>query len=112
MKTITAVIRAHMLDNVLHALERCDHFPGVTVCACHGESRGRGAGGAFRAEPDLSMRQMSRLEIYCRDEHCQYLTEAISKTAHTGNPGDGVIAVTDLAEVSRIRSGEQGDAAV
>jgi nitrogen regulatory protein P-II 1 len=112
MKTITAVIRAHMLDRVLHALERCEHFPGVTISACHGESRGRGTGGAYRAEPGLSMREMARLELYCRDEHGQHLVDTISKAAHTGNPGDGVIAVTDLAEVLRIRSGEHGDAAV
>lgn len=112
MKTITAVIRAHTLDRVLHALESCEHFPGVTISSCHGESRGRGIGGAYRSEPGLSLREMSRLEIYCSDERCQHLVQTLSEAARTGNPGDGVIAVTDLADVSRIRSGEQGDAAV
>lgn len=112
MKTITAVIRSHMLDHVLHALERCEHFPGVTISACQGESRGRGEGGAYRAESALSLQKMARLELYCSDEHCQHLAEAISKAAHTGNPGDGVIAVADLVDVFRIRSGERGNAAV
>ncbi len=112
MKTITAVVRVHVLDRVLHALERCEHFPGVTVSNCHGESRGRGVGGSHRPEPGLSLLQMSRIEIYCANEHCEHLAEAIRMAAHTGNPGDGVIGITDLAEVIRIRSGERNDAAV
>lgn len=112
MKTITAVVREHMLDRVLHALERCEHFPGVTISACQGESRGRGTGGAYSPEPGLTLRAMARIELYCSDEHCQHLADTISRAAHTGNPGDGVIAVTDLVDVSRIRSGERGNAAV
>lgn len=112
MKAITAVVRAHLLDRVLHALERCEHFPGVTISACHGESRGRGAGGAYRAEPDLSGPEMTRLEIFCRDEHYTTFTEVIKEAAHTGNPGDGVIGVTDLVKAWRIRSGEINEAAV
>jgi len=112
MKTITAVVRTHLLDRVLHALERCEHFPGVTVSTCHGESRGKGAGGAYRPEPGLSMREMARLGIYCTDEHCSHLAEVIRTAAHTGNPGDGVIGFTDLVYVVRIRSGERNDDAV
>lgn len=112
MKAITAVVRAHLLDRVLHALERCEHFPGVTISDCHGESRGRGEGGAYRADPGLSTREMARLEIYCSDEHFAHLAEVITKAAHTGNPGDGVIGITDLVEVVRIRSGERNNAAV
>ena len=112
MKAITAVVRTQLLDRVLHALERCEHFPGVTINECHGESRGRGAGGAYRAETELSMRDMTRLEIYCRDEHCTHLCDVIKEAAHTGNPGDGVIGVVDLVEILRIRSGERNDAAV
>ncbi len=112
MKAITAVVRAHLLDRVLHALEGCEHFPGVTISPCQGESRGRGAGGAYHAEVSLSMREMARLELYCSDEHYTHLTGVIADAAHTGNPGDGVIGVTDLVEVVRIRSGERNNAAV
>ncbi len=112
MKAITAVVRSHLLDRVLHALERCAHFPGVTISDCQGESRGRGAGGAFLVESGLALHQMKRLEIYCSDEHFPHLADVISESARTGNPGDGLIGVTDLIDVLRIRTGERNDAAL
>ena len=51
------------------------------------------------------------LIMFCRDEHAAELVDAICKAAHTGNRGDGMVAVTELAELVRIRTGERGDAA-
>lgn len=112
MKVITAFVRINMLDHVLHALERCEHFPGVTVSACHGESRGRGSGGSHLAPPGLMMYGMRRLELFCSDEHHEHLANVIREAAHTGIPGDGVIGIGELTEVVRIRGGERNDAAV
>ena len=50
--------------------------------------------------------------MFCADEHAQTVVEAIRAAACTGNPGDGLIAVSELADVLRIRSGERGDAAL
>jgi nitrogen regulatory protein P-II 1 len=53
-----------------------------------------------------------RLELFCADAVCDHLVEVIRKAAHTGNAGDGVIAVTDLDRVARIRTGQEQDEAV
>jgi nitrogen regulatory protein P-II 1 len=37
---------------------------------------------------------------------------AIHKNAHTGMPGDGLIAVQEVVEILRIGSGEHGEGAV
>ena len=39
------------------------------------------------------------------------LVDAICVAAHTGNRGDGMVAVTELGDLVRIRTGERGDAA-
>jgi nitrogen regulatory protein PII len=38
--------------------------------------------------------------------------EAIQRAARTGNEGDGKVFVYSLEQVTRIRTGEKGDAAV
>ncbi len=50
--------------------------------------------------------------MFCPDEQVPTVVEAIRAAAHTGHPGDGLIAVSELADVLRIRSGERGDAAL
>ena len=40
------------------------------------------------------------------------MVQVIQQAAHTGNPGDGLIVVTEAASVIRIRSGEQQEKAL
>ena len=44
--------------------------------------------------------------------HCAKLIEAVVSSARTGEVGDGKIFVTDIADVTRIRTGESGDVAI
>jgi nitrogen regulatory protein PII len=44
-----------------------------------------------------------KLEVICPDERSDELIELIARTAHTGNRGDGIVAVVDVDKVQRIR---------
>lgn len=113
MKQITAVLQPHRLEKVEEALHRLPHMPGFTVFKAHGHPRGHGVGHAYVAdewEPDHHGRLV--LLMYCADEHLAALVQAIEQAAHTGQAGDGLIAVTDVLDIVRIRSGERGNSAV
>ncbi len=113
MKEIKATIRPHRLDNVIQKLHELPHFPGLTHFGCHGQGRGRGAGGAFLlTEADMDSHEAVRIEIICSDDAEQALVQAIAESAHTGNPGDGIITVTDVIKTIRIRSRQTGDQAL
>ena len=113
MKEIKAIIQPHMLGRVLEALHGVPHFPGVTVSDCQGQGRGRGPGGHYQAAQDnIFFKKMTKLEIFCSDAILAELVAVIQRAAHTGNPGDGVIMVAELAQVVRVRTGQQQDAAV
>lgn len=113
MKQIIAVIQPHMLNKVEHALHALAHFPGFTLLRAKGHGRGRAAGHAWQpTEWDLDEHDKVALFIASSNELAPGIVEAIRQNAHTGLSGDGVIVVTEAAEVVRIRTGEHGDAAV
>jgi nitrogen regulatory protein P-II 1 len=113
MQEIRAIIQPHMLSKVLEALHACEHFPGATISDCQGQGRGVGTGGHFEATADsIFFAKKVKLEIFCADTVCDHLVQVIQKAAFTGNPGDGLLVVSSLARVVRIRTAQEQDAAL
>lgn len=112
MKQITAVFRPHRLEQVEQALRALPHLPGFTMHQARGHARGHGADHRFMPDewnPDGHDSLV--LIVFCSDSQAPSLVDTIGQAARTGHPGDGMIAVTELADLVRIRSGERGDAA-
>lgn len=109
MKKIEALIQPHRLAKVVAALHALPSFPGFTVVDANGQGHGRGAGGHYVYEPDESLlfhkRQM--LIVFCTDDLCGPIVDTIARAAQTGRPGDGMIAVSDLSQLVRIRDGQK-----
>ncbi|HLG22375.1 MAG TPA: P-II family nitrogen regulator [Candidatus Manganitrophaceae bacterium] len=113
MKEIKAMIHPHMAGKVAQALRELPRFPGLTLLDARGQGRGRGVGGAYVVtEDDIDYHRKTMMIIVCADEMVPAIVETIRKGAHTGHPGDGIITVGELAEVIRIRAGEQNESAV
>lgn len=113
MKQIIAIIRPSVVERVEHAMHELGHFPGLTLLRVSGESRGRAAGHAYEpADWDIEEHDNVMMLVICSDELVSRVVDAISGAAHTGHLGDGVIAVSEISEVVRIRTGERGEAAV
>jgi nitrogen regulatory protein P-II 2 len=53
-----------------------------------------------------------KLEIATSDDLAAQVVETIMQTASTSSIGDGKVFVFDLAEATRIRTGETGDTAL
>ncbi len=113
MKEIKAIIKSLMADNVVRALHELPHFPGLTFFKAHGQGRGRGAHQEYKPSVEsVFEHEVSQLEIVCADEMADRIVDTIRQAAHTGARGDGLIVVTDVARVVRIRTGEEQDQAV
>lgn len=112
MKQITAIIQPQRLEHVERALHAVTHLPGFTIHASRGHARGHGTDHVFTPD-EWSPHAHDRLVLimFCRDDHAAELVDTICKAAHTGNAGDGMVAVNELCELVRIRTGESGDAA-
>lgn len=113
MKQIIALVQPHRLDKIEASLHQLSHLPGFTLFPAQGHPRGHGVQHIFADDewnPDMHDRLV--LMMFCPDDLAADAVEAIRAAAYTGNPGDGLIAVSDIQDVLRIRTGERGDAAV
>jgi len=113
MKQITAIIRPHRLEAIEEALHALPHLPGFTVFPAQGHPRGHGQGHRFLVDewnPDAHTALV--LMVFCTDADAAGIVDAIHRAARTGKPGDGLVAVAELDDVLRLRTGERGDAAL
>jgi len=112
MKMIIAIIRPERVEAVQAALGTREVYL-MTASDVRGCGRQRGFKEQYRGNEGL-IRLISKvkLEIAVNDEFVAPAVEAIMKAAHSGNIGDGKIFVLPLEECYRIRTGEEGSAAI
>lgn len=112
MKLIIAFIKPFKLDEVGDALKAVG-VSGMSVGDISGFGRQSGQTEVYRgAEYEVEFVPKVRLEILVPDELAAPAVAAIESTAHSGEIGDGKIAVLPVDEVVRIRTGERGADAV
>jgi nitrogen regulatory protein P-II 1 len=111
MKRIEAIIRPSKVPDVCLALERAGH-PGVTVSAIEGRGEREWVHHVRSMTYNESVLAKSRVEVVVKDEDVDMIVKAIRDAALTGEAGDGTIFVHDVAEVIRIRTNENGVAAL
>ena len=115
---VLAIIQPFKLDAMTLALESLPHFGGMTVSECRGFGHGKveeEADNATRA-PQSEVTDFTaklRLEIAVRGRvRADAVIEAIARTAHTGNAGDGKIFSWPLERAVRIRTLDEGSFAL
>jgi nitrogen regulatory protein P-II 1 len=112
MKKIEAIIKPFKLAEVKDALNGIG-VTGMTVTEVKGFGRQKGHTEIYRgSEYTVDFLPKIKLEIVLPDSQIKSAIEAITKSAHTGKIGDGKIFVLPVETAVRIRTDEQGDAAV
>ncbi len=105
MKKIECIIRSKKMSDLEDALKLIG-IHGMTVSEVRGFGNQQTRPDAYLFLPKV------KVEIYSTDEEVDMIIEAISKVCRTGQPGDGKLAVFDVHELVRIRTGERGEVAV
>ncbi|MDP1795304.1 MAG: P-II family nitrogen regulator [Acidimicrobiales bacterium] len=112
MKRIEAIIRPQRAEAVSESLSFFGH-KGVTVVQARGHGIQGGVTQAWRGvEHRVDLLPKSILAVVVEDQDVEECIDVIVKSARTGRMGDGKIFVTDVEEVIRIRTGEEGSAAI
>jgi nitrogen regulatory protein P-II 1 len=112
MKKIEAVIKPFKLEAVQRALADVG-IGGMAVTEVKGFGRQRG-----RTDPPRG-RSLSaiflpkvKVEVVVGDNNATQIMELIVSSAKTGKVGDGKVFVIPIESAMRIRTGEQGEAAI
>jgi nitrogen regulatory protein P-II 1 len=112
MKLVTAIIKPHKLEEVKEAL-RAAGLRGITVDEVKGFGRQGGKTEIYRgAEYVVDLMPKVRLETVVPDELADQVAEMIVQVSRTGQIGDGKVWISSIDRVIRVRTGEEGIAAV
>ncbi|SNR68504.1 nitrogen regulatory protein P-II family [Humidesulfovibrio mexicanus] len=108
MKLIIAYIRPDRLNAVKQELYSREIYS-LSVTNVLGAGRQKGFTETYRGVAmEVNLLKKVRLEIGVNDDFLDKAVEAINTGGQTGNEGDGVIFVVELAQAMRIRTGEHG----
>jgi len=106
MKLVVAIIKPFKLDEVRTALTEIG-VHGMTVTEVKGYGRQRGHTEIYRgAEYIVNFLPKLRIEIAVDSGLADQAVAVITKSARTGQIGDGKIFVTPIDHALRIRTGE------
>lgn len=107
MKKVEAIIRTSRFEQVTEALAQI----GVTFMSFY-DIKGHGLEKEYQtyrgATYDVGYIPRTKLDIIVSDSFVKPTVDTILRVAKTGKIGDGKVFVTNLEEVYRIRTGEQG----
>ena len=100
MKKIEAIVRKEKFQDVLKVLEKSG-IGGMTVMEASGFGHHRNG-----------LKEKVKIDIYADEFQVDKVVDMIRKAARTGATGDGKIAILNLENIYRIRTGEQGAIAI
>ena len=112
MKKIEAIIKPFKLDEVKEALQEVG-VQGLSVIEVKGFGRQKGHTELYRgAEYVVDFLPKVKIEVVLPDDQVENAIDAILEAAKTDKIGDGKIFVSTVDQAIRIRTGEEGEAAL
>ncbi len=112
LKKIEAIIREDKVNDVKEALYEIG-IVGLNMFEVRGHGRQGGIKLVGRAGTyQINMLPKIQINIVLSDHNLEAAIEAILDSAHTGEPGDGLIFVYPVDEAIRVRTRERGQDAM
>jgi nitrogen regulatory protein P-II 1 len=112
MKKLEAVIQPYLLDDVKQALDKLG-IDGMTVSDVRGHGRHNGHRQVYRGqEYTVDVLPQIKIEVVVSDDQVEELVTTVSAAVRSGIIGDGMIFISDLSDVVRIRTGHRGELAI
>jgi nitrogen regulatory protein P-II 1 len=106
MKKIEAIIRPERLTHVKMALEQLGIL-GMTVMEVSGRGRQKGIALQWKVgEYRVDFLPKVKVEVVLDDSECDRVVTAMCDAARTGKTGDGMVFISPVEKVIRVRTGE------
>ncbi len=112
MKKIEAIIRPEKFDIVKDALTE-KGYGGMSVSEIKGHGNQKGVSEVWRGKRyRVDLLPKTKIDLVVSDDAVEQVVQTIIDVSQTGSIGDGKIFVSEISNVHRIRTGEQGDMAI
>ncbi len=112
MKKVEAIIRPEKLEEIKERLSKYG-IRGLTISQVVGAGNQKGQKEFYRgAVVEITLLPKIKLEIVTEDRKVNDIIKIITEEAQTGEIGDGKIFISDIENVVRIRTGEEGETAI
>lgn len=112
MKEIKAYIRHEKAEEVVRALEKAG---ASWITAVNVDELGVAADlekAKYSIEYAEKICPLTKVEVVCGDGDAEWFISILREAAWTSRKGDGIILVSDVQDVIRIRTGERGEGAL
>lgn len=111
MKKLEIITRPEKLEILKQILDEKTGGLNIVNIMGYGNQNGT-VKGANGKEYQIGMLPKIKVETIVSDDRYEQLIDELVAELNTGNHGDGKIAVYDVVDYVRIRTGEHGDAAL
>lgn len=107
MKEIRAILRPSRLDRLREALRAIPNFPGVTIFKAEGFTAPAAVVKRSVRDELTDFTDKLMVCVLAEDAMVPPIRQAIIDACRTGQIGDGLVWVVDIAEMHRIRDGSE-----
>lgn len=103
MKEVRAIIRPNRRDRLREALRAIPNFPGVTMFRAEGFTAPASVDKRSVRDELTDFTEKYMVCVLCPDDMVDAIRDAMFTACSTGQIGDGLVWVLDVAQVHRIR---------
>ncbi|MBK7096795.1 MAG: P-II family nitrogen regulator [Saprospiraceae bacterium] len=104
MKEIKAFVKPFKVNDILNQLLEAG-YPNLSVSMAEGTGHFKGDDPSISTHFSITDSKVAKIEIVCNDIDVNKIVEIISQKGRTGNPGDGIVYVTDVEKVYKVNTG-------
>lgn len=106
MREVKAFIRRKRATDVIKGL-RDNDFKSMTVTDVEGTGRFTKPDAKPSLKFTVTHSKMAKLELVCKKEDVSKIAKIISEYGSTGEKGEGLIYVTDVLQIFKVRTGQE-----
>jgi nitrogen regulatory protein P-II 1 len=103
MKEIKAIVKPFKVNDIINQLLEAG-YPNITVHLSEGTGNFKNNDSSISMHFSITDSKVAVIGIICRDEEVDEIVEIISSIGRTGNPGDGLITVSDVQRAIRVKN--------
>ncbi len=104
MKEVKAIVKPFKVNDILNRLLESG-YPNLTVALAEGTGNFKDIDSSISTHFSITDSKVAIIVIICTDADVENIVSIISAKGRTGNPGDGIIYVTEVEKVYKVSNG-------